>query len=463
VRVALQPVYNALNSFALLNAAEQPTGLNSWVARTAAAMLPPRRHANRLVFEGLREALAPAPDTPDFPNYLQELAEQDPAATRSRVLERLRARVEQRVSSANARAVPDAARLLSDEATYLACVEYAQADAPFDAALQREIHALLADASALHQLLVAHLSELWETTFACEWRRVQRSLGWQVEMFARNLDEDAAPSDAFQTLTRRVLPAAVAARFAGVTEVVLVPSWHTGRRVTLWEDAQTARLFFSEPPNYDLAVLRSARVGRAELRARLAALADETRLRILELLAQQDELQAQEIIAALELSQSSGSRHLKQLVSLGYLYERRGEGANKSYRLSPFYFAHMAHALEQLTSGEEAPAMPAAEAPKQAQPRELMRFLDRSGRLAMWPPARQRDKLLVLEHLASFFQPGRVYSEKEVNELLNLHSALEDSAALRRALYEYRFINRTRNGARYWLIGTDVPVQDALT
>jgi ArsR family transcriptional regulator len=112
-------------------------------------------------------------------------------------------------------------------------------------------------------------------------------------------------------------------------------------------------LFFSEPPNYDVALLRSAPIRRPELRARLNVLADETRLRILELLAQQDELLAQDIIAALELSQSSVSRHLKRLVSLGYLYERRGEGANKTYRLSSFYLDRTSRALEQLVAGEE--------------------------------------------------------------------------------------------------------------
>jgi DNA-binding transcriptional ArsR family regulator len=111
--------------------------------------------------------------------------------------------------------------------------------------------------------------------------------------------------------------------------------------------------FFSEPPNYDVALLRATPVRRGELRARLDALADETRLHIIDLLVQRNEMHAQDIIAELGLSQSSVSRHLKQLVSMGYLYERRSEGANKTYRLSAFYFARMARAVEQLLTGEE--------------------------------------------------------------------------------------------------------------
>src|SRR5207244_10081152 len=92
----------------------------------------------------------------------------------------------------------------------------------------------------------------------------------------------------------------------------------------------------------------------------------------------------------------------------------------------------------------------------ETQPQEMRRFLDRSGKLTLWPPAKQRDKLLVLEYLASFFEQGRMYSEKEVNDLLQLHSTFRDAAALRRALYEYRFLNRTRDGSQYWLIGSEV-------
>ena len=40
VRVALDPVYNALNSLALLSAAEYLPGLNPWVLQTLAGLAP---------------------------------------------------------------------------------------------------------------------------------------------------------------------------------------------------------------------------------------------------------------------------------------------------------------------------------------------------------------------------------------------------------------------------------------
>ncbi len=456
IRIALEPVYNALNSFSLLTATERLPGLNAWVLQTAAALTAEQRHTNRLLFEGLHAALRPEQEEPDFPSYLHNLTEINPYGLRERVLEHLRTRYSRRVKFEDSNAAPDTKRLLSDVQVYLACVEHVQEDVSFDAALQAEVHALLNNPEAMHRLIISHLEELWKTTFAAEWRHVQSRLHWQVEMFSRSLDDETTIEETFRLLTGRDLPPDVLGRLTEITEIIIVPSWHTGRHITLRNDGLRARLFFSEPPNYDITVLRSTPVSRAELRARLGALADETRLRILELLAQQDEMNAQDIIAALDLSQSSVSRHLKQLVSLGYLYERRGEGANKTYRLSSIYIERTTRALKQLLSGEETLTRPQVGTRDETQPQELRRFLDRSGKLNMWPPAKQRDKLFILEYLAAFFEQGRVYTEKEVNELLILHSTFKDSAVLRRALYEYRFMNRTRDGSQYWLIGPEV-------
>jgi ArsR family transcriptional regulator, arsenate/arsenite/antimonite-responsive transcriptional repressor len=78
----------------------------------------------------------------------------------------------------------------------------------------------------------------------------------------------------------------------------------------------------------------SPALSRSELLVRLSALADDTRLQILELLTQHDELCAQDVIEMLDLSQSAASRHLRQLTATGYLLERRREVA-KCYSLNP--------------------------------------------------------------------------------------------------------------------------------
>lgn len=461
IHVALEPVSNALNSLALLNEVEHLPGLNAWVVQTAATLTPEQRHKHRLVFEGLRDTLTPLRDESNFPSYLHNLAEMNRYILRKRVLEPLRHRFSRLVSYAT----PDTKRLLSDTQAYLYCVQQVQGER-FDAELQTEVHSLLQDPTAMQMLLLEHLEMMWKTTFVAEWRRVQRSLQWQVDMFTQSLAESATLDETFYDFTGRHLVTAIPRPSADVSEIVLIPSWHTGRNVITWDwtdwdgegisfgKQEMLRLFFSEPPNYDVAWLRSNPMKQGELRARLDMLADEIGLRIIELLVQRDGMSAQEIISTLELSQSSVSRHLKHLASMGYLYERRGEGANKTYRLSSFYFARTAHAIEQLVLGEEASTASKVENEASKQSQELRRFLDKSGKLTMWPPAKQRDKLFILEYLVSFFKPGQVYNEKEVNEILTQHSVIKDNAALRRALYEFRFVNRERDGSRYWLTGT---------
>lgn len=83
-------------------------------------------------------------------------------------------------------------------------------------------------------------------------------------------------------------------------------------------------------------------------------------------------------------------------------------------------------------------------------PPRLKRFLDTQERVTVWP-AKQQDKRLILEYLASKFEHKRNYSEKEVNALLNTWHTFEDYALLRRYLFDYAFLDRERDGSRYWL------------
>ena len=83
-----------------------------------------------------------------------------------------------------------------------------------------------------------------------------------------------------------------------------------------------------------------------------------------------------------------------------------------------------------------------------AQASVLRNFVTADGRLASVPSARAK-RLVVLDFLASRFEPGRVYAEAVVNDLLRaLHP---DSASLRRHLVDEGFLER-RDGF-YWRSG----------
>jgi DNA-binding transcriptional ArsR family regulator len=90
---------------------------------------------------------------------------------------------------------------------------------------------------------------------------------------------------------------------------------------------------------------------RVELLGLLDALADDTRLRILEWVAGSGEQFAQGIMARFDLSQSAASRHLRQLSAAGFLVERRQGGASKAYHLNGERLREVMAALERLLLG----------------------------------------------------------------------------------------------------------------
>jgi hypothetical protein len=80
---------------------------------------------------------------------------------------------------------------------------------------------------------------------------------------------------------------------------------------------------------------------------------------------------------------------------------------------------------------------------------ELKNHLDNEGRLTLWP-SKRTVQLVALDYLASKFEAGRVYSEREVNTLLDQLHTFNDAALLRRELYERGLLNRAKDGSEYW-------------
>ena len=115
--------------------------------------------------------------------------------------------------------------------------------------------------------------------------------------------------------------------------VVFVPSAHVGPYQGRYMVNRTLYLLFGarQPRG---AIDLSPELSRSELLVRVTALADDTRLRILQMVSENQEMRSQEIMEALELSQPTTSRYLTQLTATGYLQERRSNTA-KVYVLNP--------------------------------------------------------------------------------------------------------------------------------
>jgi DNA-binding HxlR family transcriptional regulator len=444
--VELAPVYNALTSLALLNVAEQVTDVEPWIRETAAALTPEERQRNRLVFEGLGEVLLPDREWASFPAYLDHLASEPATVLCARWFQGLVRPTRDRTGSLSIAALGD---LLADKANFLQQVAVLAPGQALDQAVLSEVYALLNDPAALQQLVVSHLRGLWDKALAAEWARHEQRLQGMVTWLRRRPLPPAPAAETIRTLIGRELPREMSAQLDGVQHIVCVLSPHIGPYAARFGSETTLWLFL-RGRREELQRVRRTPIKREELVAPLSALADDTRLHILELLTRRGEVLAQELITELDLSQSSVSRHLKQLVSTGFLIERRSEGANKSYRLDPARVDWVFMAVKNLLSGTAASEEPEITEAVDLRA-DVRRFLNANGRLVSWP-AKRKDQLPVLAYLATRFEPGREYSEKEVNALLNQWHDYNDPAILRRSLYDEGLLGRTSDGSRYWRI-----------
>jgi DNA-binding CsgD family transcriptional regulator len=181
----------------------------------------------------------------------------------------------------------------------------------------------------------------------------------------------------------------------------------------------------------------------ATLLAFFKAMANESRLRIVGLLAER-ERSVQELAVLLELKEPTVSHHLGALKALG-LVSARAEGVVRWHALRLETLTELNRSLLDPEGGvalaqEVAPGADAWEA------KVLASYVGADGKLDAIPASR-RKRLIVLKWLARQFQAGRRYREAEVNEILQRRHW--DAATLRRELVGYGMM--AREGGIYWL------------
>ncbi|MGE5370457.1 MAG: DUF2087 domain-containing protein [Solirubrobacterales bacterium] len=64
-------------------------------------------------------------------------------------------------------------------------------------------------------------------------------------------------------------------------------------------------------------------------------------------------------------------------------------------------------------------------------------------------PLKEKKRVAILRHLVKRFEPGRAYSEKEVNAIIR--QIFDDPMMLRRHLIDYGFMDRKPDGSAYWV------------
>ena len=80
----------------------------------------------------------------------------------------------------------------------------------------------------------------------------------------------------------------------------------------------------------------------------------------------------------------------------------------------------------------------------------LRNFLDANGKLTAFP-AKRKMKVCCLFYLVQKFEAEKDYTEQEINNVLLDWHTFADPATLRRELYDYGFLDRSRDGKVYRL------------
>ena len=162
------------------------------------------------------------------------------------------------------------------------------------------------------------------------------------------------------------------------------------------------------------------------------AMANESRLRIVGLLAER-ERSVQELAQLLDLKEPTVSHHLAVLKDLGVVTSRP-EGVVRWHALKPDAITDIAKSMfEQQDLGALAAPVPAKDE------RAIAPFLKPDGSLTRLPASR-RKRWLLYRRFMEDFAAGRAYREGEVNEILQRRHW--DCATMRREMIGWRMLAR---------------------
>ncbi len=169
------------------------------------------------------------------------------------------------------------------------------------------------------------------------------------------------------------------------------------------------------------------------------ALADADRLKIVGVLSQEP-LSLQQVAETLELPVRTVFNHLAFLEYVGVVRKQEERYLLHTDGMETLARQQFERRHEATSGGE----------PRAKQNRELASFLRADGTISQIPNSRtQAAKFrLLLEYLLTSFEPGSIYTEKEVNQLISRFHP--DVAGLRRDLVDARLLLRERDGSKYW-------------
>jgi DNA-binding transcriptional ArsR family regulator len=332
VEIQLDEVSILNNSLKMICADDFHSGLHEWISRTAGELSEERMNKQYIV-SGYIDYWQSEIQAATFPAFIEALKSSEPSENVHIMLHWLRELPD----------YPGDDVILESKDSFLHYVElllaekYAHKDEPLDLDKWAVEYDYMQNPEALLEMAIEHLQFMWDNYLEDEWQRITPIVQETVEAFQAIDYSNMSAFDAIETVTGRNMRGKdfFEDKLEETDKLIFMPNAHLGPYISWGKslEEKTMVFFFGARPPKDAAI-KSTALNRSELLVRLNALADETRLKMLELLTQHEELCAQDFINQLDLSQSSASRHLRQLTASGYVSERRRDVA-KCYALNP--------------------------------------------------------------------------------------------------------------------------------
>lgn len=336
--VRIEPALNAFGSMLLISKAEDEPGIHEWVTKTRLQMSPEERFRHKLVTIGFHYSIMPQAPGMTFEAYLRDLEATPPSVLRERLLNAYAEACHTEEAQKDKNQPVDWDDVLSSAKNYVKFLRSRFGDEATDEEVETRAHEYVIDPAALKQLVTGHIRWFWKNYLETEWNRVRPMLEESARAFNQVDYGDMTRMEIIEFVTGKEVSSEAkweskwGKQLQDTKDLIFIPNAHIGPYMRADKIQDTFYIYFGAhlPEGSEV---RVPELDRAEIVSRISALADDTRLQILQLIAERGELRSQEIMEVVNLSQPSVSRYLSQLTAAGFLQERRANGA-KAYILN---------------------------------------------------------------------------------------------------------------------------------
>jgi DNA-binding transcriptional ArsR family regulator len=210
---------------------------------------------------------------------------------------------------------------------------------------------MIAEPGKFRDDTVVFLNSMWERFVKDHWKESEGEIRQSVE-FLNTIDlSNVRGNKILHKLTNRdFIPEQWDEPLTNARQIIIIPSIDIGPYMMM--PTMEGKKIYCIVPARKGNGRTSSDYDRTDLLVKLSALADETRLKIVEMTAAGGEITSQEIMDKLNLTQSSASRHLTQLSATGILLVDSSR-KTKMYRPNPGRFNDIISALEKIKIGAE--------------------------------------------------------------------------------------------------------------